>query len=267
MKSLILWACIVGLAMTAGGCASIVKGTTQEISVNSDPDGADCVLTREGQPLGTVKTPGQVKVSRDSRLIHVDCAKEGYANNREYMNARYETMSAGNIILGGIVGVAIDQATGASNRYDTYVLVRLEPLAPGQVATAPLVRHDVAPPAPPIVVVPTQQAAAAAPMPPAILQSGTWQTQGRLAPEKSPQPLTCGQYSARYTFDLHDNSFTGTTGSSQLFATKIAEDGVVNYEFTTAAHNRLSITGNAKTRQLELRNLNSFCVWVFDPTN
>lgn len=49
------------------------------------------------------------------------------------MNSRYESASAGNFILGGIIGVMIDNSTGANTRYDSYVMVRLDPAVPGSV--------------------------------------------------------------------------------------------------------------------------------------
>ena len=116
--------------LVLGGCASITNGTTQEISVSSDPDIADCTLTREGASLGTVTTPGKVKVKRDTRTIRVDCIKEGHEDGRVYMNARYDAATAGNIILlpALSIGMAVDQASGASHRYDEAVMVRLVPL-------------------------------------------------------------------------------------------------------------------------------------------
>jgi hypothetical protein len=79
-----------------------------------------------------VTTPGKVKVKRDVRTIRFDCTKQGYEDGRVYLNSRYETASAGNIILGGHIGMAIDESTGASRRYDENVLVPLVALAPGQ---------------------------------------------------------------------------------------------------------------------------------------
>jgi hypothetical protein len=63
---------LAGLAMTAGACATIVGGTTQEVYVQTDPVGADCKVDRLGANMGVVNpTPGRVNVSRSKEtMIH-----------------------------------------------------------------------------------------------------------------------------------------------------------------------------------------------------
>ena len=150
MKSIVLlWACVGGLAMTGGGCATITQGTTQPINVDSDPNGADCTLTREGQALSAVTTPAPVTVKRNAATIHVVCKKAGYEDGRVIMNSRFETASAGNVILGGIIGAMVDASSGANTRYESYVMVRLSPLVGGQpplVQTAPPAKPEAAKP-------------------------------------------------------------------------------------------------------------------------
>ncbi len=151
MKSIfVVWVCIASLAMTGGGCATITQGTTQPINIDSEPNGADCTLTREGQALNTVTTPAPVTVKRNAATIHVVCKKAGYEDGRVIMNSRFESASAGNFLLGGIVGVMVDASTGANSRYDSYVLVRLNPLVGGQVppaqAAPPPVKPEAAKP-------------------------------------------------------------------------------------------------------------------------
>jgi len=134
----------------AGGCATITSGTTQDISVDSEPQGAECALSREGAQLASVTTPGPVTIKRHAATIHVVCRKEGHEPGRTVMNSRYETASAGNFILGGIIGVMIDNSSGANTRYDTYVMVRLEPEIGGRpVHAAPSPQVTAAPPPPP----------------------------------------------------------------------------------------------------------------------
>lgn len=171
----------LGLAIAGGGCASISTGTTQAISVNSDPTEADCTLTREGQLLGTVKTPGPVTVKRDSRTIHVVCAKEGYEDGKIILNSRYETASAGNMILGGVIGVIVDSSTGASNRYDTQVTVPLTPRVGGQVR-APAVSSppSASSPVPPTATRPAPTAATDSPGSPASVAPVSGQSRSRL---------------------------------------------------------------------------------------
>ncbi|MEL7542473.1 MAG: hypothetical protein AAGJ70_01730 [Pseudomonadota bacterium] len=111
------------------GCASITKGTTQAVAVNTIPQGASCVLNREGDgTIGNVAlTPGNVSISKSSKNIQVTCEKAGYQPTTAVMNSELEVMSAGNLIFGGIVGIAIDAGTGAMNKYDGAITVPLTP--------------------------------------------------------------------------------------------------------------------------------------------
>ena len=145
----------VGLVLLAatGGCASITNGTSQSINVDSDPGEADCTLTREGRELATVKTPAPVKVKRELKTIQVVCKKEGFRDGETTMDARFETATLGNLILGGVVGLAVDAASAAYQRYDGFVMVHLTPLLPmartAQPATVPAPALPVPTVAPP----------------------------------------------------------------------------------------------------------------------
>jgi hypothetical protein len=147
---------LVGLGMMAGGCATIANGTTQAINIDSEPAGAECTLLRGGQQLSNVTTPSPVTVKRDQQTIHVRCKKEGYEETLVVMNSRYETASAGNILLGGVIGMMVDNSSGANAKYDAYVMVRLPPLsATDQIAAASRPKQ------PPAETPPVQQAAVA----------------------------------------------------------------------------------------------------------
>lgn len=122
--------------LLAGGCATVTTGTTQAITVDSEPQQADCTLTRDGADLGSVKTPGPVTVKRHASTIQVTCRKDGHEEAKVIMASRYETASGGNVILGGVIGVIVDASTGASNRYDQYVMVRLPAMSPADQAAA-----------------------------------------------------------------------------------------------------------------------------------
>ncbi len=152
----------VAAAATTSACASITSGTTQSINVNSNPDEADCTLTREGKDIATVKTPGPVKISRESRSIRVVCRKEGYNAGEAALDAQMESAFFGNLILGGVVGLAVDAASGAYQRYPAFVMVALTPLSgvqpPPPTMATPAAR-PVPAPAPTAVALPAAPAA------------------------------------------------------------------------------------------------------------
>lgn len=124
------------LVLSGGGCATVVSGTTQSISVNSEPSDADCTLRRDGQSIGTVKTPGVVTVKRDAKPIEVICIKADHVDGKHVMEPRLESATMGNLAIGGLVGVMVDAASGANSRYDPNVAIQLAPMSAADQATA-----------------------------------------------------------------------------------------------------------------------------------
>ena len=48
-------------------CASITEGHTQKLTVSSNPVGAECTLTRNGEVIAKVTTPGQLLVDKTAK--------------------------------------------------------------------------------------------------------------------------------------------------------------------------------------------------------
>lgn len=121
---------IVAIAAAAGvvaGCASVTKGTTQNITINSSPSGAACTVEREGKLIEAIAaTPQIVKVSKSKSDLTLTCNLEGYREAKHVIPSDVEAMTAGNVIFGGLVGLAIDASTGAMNKYDANVTVVMQ---------------------------------------------------------------------------------------------------------------------------------------------
>jgi len=116
MKKFVLLAAIAALA----GCSSIIEGTSQELIVNTTPEGANCELQRENQVIGRVNpTPGGITVKKTKHDITVVCTKKGYEKATFFNKSDVAGATVGNIILGGGIGWAIDSANGADNKYTT----------------------------------------------------------------------------------------------------------------------------------------------------
>lgn len=123
-RSLAVATVLVGASL--GGCASVTSGTSQDISVvTPGVTGAQCSLT---SPDGNynVTTPGTLTVSKSKHDISVNCAKQGYHDGVAVIPSNFEGMTLGNILIGGIVGVGIDAASGAMNEYPNAVQVHME---------------------------------------------------------------------------------------------------------------------------------------------
>lgn len=116
---------LVAVAFLAG-CASIIDGTSQEIVVNTNPPGANCLLEREGSPIARVsETPGGTVVKKTKHDITVTCSKDGYEDATFLNHSGVEGATFGNIVLGGGIGWAIDSASGADNKYTSPVNISL----------------------------------------------------------------------------------------------------------------------------------------------
>ena len=113
---------------TASGCASITKGTSQSVTVNTEPAGANCILSRDGQQIAVVNpTPGTITVGKASGTISILCKKTRYQDAAGTLASSFQSMTFGDIIFGGIIGVAVDAASGAMHEYPPMVTVTLVP--------------------------------------------------------------------------------------------------------------------------------------------
>ncbi len=124
------WNPLVGLA-SAGmlfGCATIVEGTNQTVTVTTAPSGAMCELKQDGQTVAVVNpTPGSVMVEKSKDNISVTCNKDGYQGGGASLASEFQGMTFGNILFGGIIGLAVDAASGAMHEYKPSVHVTLIP--------------------------------------------------------------------------------------------------------------------------------------------
>jgi len=128
MGRFLLFFVVKALALSTGACATVVEGTSQEISVSTTPPGASCDFLRNGALIGAVpSTPGIVTVSKEQASITVTCEKEGHLAASEVLSAEFGGTTLGNILLGGVIGVAIDAASGANNKYPDSVSLALPP--------------------------------------------------------------------------------------------------------------------------------------------
>lgn len=116
------------LALTLPGCATIISGSSSNIAVMTEPPGASCTLEREGGVVAVANpTPGSVTVRRSTRDMMLRCAHPAYGQGSTAVTAGINPMVIGNILVGGVVGVVVDAATGAIGRYPEQVSLALQP--------------------------------------------------------------------------------------------------------------------------------------------
>jgi hypothetical protein len=118
---------IVAICAALMGCATITKGTTQTIAVDTPGvPGAVCTIQTQSGPRG-VTTPGSVVLDKSSASLPITCTKECYVMGSSIIPSGTEAMAAGNVLLGGVIGLGVDAASGAMNKYPDVVTVAMSP--------------------------------------------------------------------------------------------------------------------------------------------
>lgn len=120
-------ATLLAVLFAASGCATLVKGTDESVTVMTEPSGATCALDRDGHSIAMIKaTPETVEVDRDKDDIVITCDLEKFETTVGRLESEFGGATLGNILLGGVVGLAVDAASGANNEYpDSITLVMM----------------------------------------------------------------------------------------------------------------------------------------------
>jgi hypothetical protein len=118
---------IIACAFLLAACATITKGTTQIIAVDTPGvPGATCTITTQSGPQ-IVTTPGTITLSKSASALPIQCTRQCYLNGTSIIPSNAESMAAGNVIFGGIIGLGVDAASGALNKYPDMVTVAMTP--------------------------------------------------------------------------------------------------------------------------------------------
>src|SRR4051812_3470662 len=107
MKNVVRFVIAVWAGLSVSGCATIVSGTTQKLSVSSRPTGATATIDNNI----SAKTPALLTLDRKSDHTLV-VSKEGFKNQTVFIKRTMNGMGFGNVLVGGIIGVGIDAASG-----------------------------------------------------------------------------------------------------------------------------------------------------------
>lgn len=99
------------LLISMTNCSSIMNGSKQEVSFNSEPNGAKIFIN--GVSMGT--TPTKLMLKRGETHI-IEIRLDGYKTYRITTSKGITGWFWGNLICGGIIGFVIDLATG--NAFD-----------------------------------------------------------------------------------------------------------------------------------------------------
>jgi len=128
---------VIGTAFSVAGCATVTRGTTDQVQIQSNPPGA-VASTSMGY---SCTTPCALSVPRKDEFSVV-ISKPGYQEQTVEVKTKVAGNGAagfaGNILIGGLVGMGADAATGAALDHDPNpVVVELQPLEPRPVPSRP----------------------------------------------------------------------------------------------------------------------------------
>lgn len=108
MKKFILMFVGFGLILSLISCATIMKGSSQEINFSSNPSGAQIKIN--GTPMGNTPTILKLK-SGNEHAVRLEL--DGYMPFETKITKSMSGWAWGNIVFGGIIGLIVDFSTGA----------------------------------------------------------------------------------------------------------------------------------------------------------
>jgi hypothetical protein len=117
---------VTALALT--GCATVIEGTTQTVTIKTHPDDAECAVARRDELdlARTTHSGQQITVEKSRRPLVVACAKPGYKTETVVTESAVSDWGAAGIALTATGGL-IDWATGAQRTYPDTVTIILKP--------------------------------------------------------------------------------------------------------------------------------------------
>jgi hypothetical protein len=135
---------IAVLMLSLTGCATIVRGTDQEVHITSDPPGASVVVLPDETIL---TTPAAVTLHR-YRVYTIAVVDPDYEPDRKYLDREMDGASIlpymGNLLIGGLIGMAVDLSSGTLyHLVPEPVHFDLEPLSEWRVDPRPEVDSNV----------------------------------------------------------------------------------------------------------------------------
>ena len=117
MKKLIVASAAV---LCLSGCASILNGQTQAVTIQSAPDGAAVVVSNKaGEKIHAGNTPVTLTLKRgagyfQSEIYKLVFTKDGFSDKEMTVTGTLSGWYIGNLLIGGVIGMlAVDPVTGA----------------------------------------------------------------------------------------------------------------------------------------------------------
>lgn len=110
------------------GCASVINDVTQTLRVDAvtstgqSIEGAACVAFND-RGMAAFQSGGAQLVRRSASSLHVTCTHPGQPPALGIATSRGNAGLAGNLVIGGLVGAAVDHSRGTAYTYPEWIRV------------------------------------------------------------------------------------------------------------------------------------------------
>ncbi len=110
----------LAIVVFAGGCALIISGRTATVQIDSNPSDAQVVIRdKHNREVLTTRTPATVELRRKDHFIWparylATIKKPGYKSATVPIDSTINPWILGNVVFGGVIGLAVDNTTGAA---------------------------------------------------------------------------------------------------------------------------------------------------------
>lgn len=128
-------ACCSYAAVLLAGCATVTRGTTNQVQIRSEPAGAQVTTSLSH----SCTTPCTINVGRKDEFS-ITMTLQGYRTERVEVGTRVAGAGvagfAGNVLIGGVVGMGVDAVTGSTlEHYPNPIVVMLQRDTPPTAGT------------------------------------------------------------------------------------------------------------------------------------
>ena len=113
MKNKLSITLLIGIALSTTSCATIITGTKDKITFNTTPEGAKVIH----KGIEKCTTPCTAEIPRSLSKQVVTFEKEGFISKEVKLTKTFNPVTLVNILLGGVIGLGIDTATGSLTKY------------------------------------------------------------------------------------------------------------------------------------------------------
>ncbi|MFY7844991.1 PEGA domain-containing protein [Chryseobacterium gambrini] len=113
MKNKLSITLLIGIALSITSCATIITGTKDKITFNTTPEGAKVIH----KGIEKCTTPCTAEIPRSLSKQMVTFEKEGFISKEVKLTKTFNPVTLVNILLGGVIGLGIDTATGSLTKY------------------------------------------------------------------------------------------------------------------------------------------------------